>query len=458
MRLTTRRRRRLGTQIATVLLTVALLGPTAGVRAQDNGSSSEGSWPQWRGPLGTGSAPTGNPPLHWSTERNIRWKAAIPGRGSATPIVWGDRVFVFSAAATGGDGVSQGGLFARLKRRVLGSVSPGDVHQYVVTALARLDGRVLWQQVATEEAPHEGRHATGSWASPSGVADGEQVCAFFGSRGLFCYDLDGRLLWERDFGDMEIRMEFGEGASPALYGETIIINWDHQGQSFITALDKRTGEDRWRVDRDEVTSWSTPLIVEHAGGAQVVTSATNRVRSYDVATGQTVWESEGVTMNAIPTPVAADGVVYVTSGYRDNRLLAVRLADASGDITGTEAVVWSLDRDTPYVPSPLLHQGILYLLKSNSGVLSAFDAQTGARIYGPERLPGVRSVYASPVAVDDRIYIASREGTILAIKAGHDFEVLATNELEDEFDASPAIAGDELYLRGRGYLYCIAAR
>jgi outer membrane protein assembly factor BamB len=288
------------------------------------------------------------------------------------------------------------------------------------------------------------------------VADGEQVCAFFGSRGLFCYDLDGDFLWERDFGDMEIRMEFGEGASPALYGDTIIINWDHQGQSFITALDKRTGEDRWRVDRDEVTSWSTPLIVEHAGGAQVVTSATNRVRSYDVATGQTVWESEGMTTNAIPTPVAADGVVYVTSGYRDNRLLAVRLADASGDITGTEAVVWSLDRDTPYVPSPLLHQGILYLLKSNSGVLSAFDAQTGARVYGPQRLPGVRSVYASPVAVGDRIYIASREGTTLVIKAGQDFEVLATNELDDEFDASPAIAGDELYLRGQGYLYCIA--
>jgi outer membrane protein assembly factor BamB len=455
MTMTMRYRRKVA-RIAAVLLTAAMLGPVAGARAQDDGGAGEGSWPQWRGPLGTGSAITGNPPLDWSNERNIRWKAEIPGRGSATPIVWGDRVFVFSAAATDDDGGSQGGLFARLRRRVTGAVGPGDVQQYVVTALDRLDGRVLWQQVATEEAPHEGRHATGSWASPSGVADGEQVCAFFGSRGLFCYDLDGRLLWERDFGDMEIRMEFGEGASPALYGDTIIVNWDHQGQSFITALDKRTGEDRWRVDRDEVTSWSTPLIVEHAGGAQVVTSATNRVRSYDVATGQTVWESEGVTMNAIPTPVAADGVVYVTSGYRDNRLLAVRLADASGDITGTEAVVWSLDRDTPYVPSPLLHQGILYLLKSNSGVLSAFDAQTGARVYGPERLPGVRSVYSSPVAVGDRIYIASREGTTLVIKAGQDFEVLATNELDDEFDASPAIAGDELYLRGQGYLYCIA--
>ncbi len=457
MSVTISRRRCRRVRVAVVLLAVAVLGPPTGVRAQDNRSPGEGHWPQWRGPSGTGSATTGSPPLEWSDQRNIRWRAEIPGGGSATPIVWGDRVFVFSAAATGQDGESQGGLFARLRRRVMGGVGPGDVQQYLVTALARSDGRVLWRQVATQEAPHEGRHATGSWAAPSGVVDGEQVCAFFGSPGLYCYDLDGRLLWERDFGDLEIRMEFGEGASPALHGETIVINWDHQGQSFITALDKRTGEERWRVDRDEITSWATPLIVEHAGGAQVVTSATNRVRSYDLATGQTVWETAGVTMNAIPSPVAADGVVYVTSGYRDSRLFAVSLADASGDITDTEAVIWSLDRDTPYVPSPLLHQGILYLVKSNSAVLSAFDAHTGARLYGPERLPGIRNLYASPVAVGDRIYISGREGTTLVITAGPDFEVLASNELDDGFDASPALAGDEIYLRGQNFLYSIAA-
>ena len=302
-------------------------------------------------------------------------------------------------------------------------------------------------KVATRPAP---------WASPSGVADDEQVCAFFGSRGLYCYDHDGQLLWDRDFGDLEIRMEFGEGASPVLYGDTIVINWDHQGQSFITALDKRTGEERWRVDRDEITSWATPLVVEHAGGAQVVTSASNRVRSYDLSTGRTVWESEGVTMNAIPSPVAADGVVYVTSGYRGNRLLAVRLADASGDISNSNALVWSLDRDTPYVPSPLLHDGILYLVKGNSGILSAFDAKSGERLYGPERLPGIRSVYASPVAVGDHIYVPGREGTTLVIRAGREFEVVARNALDDGFDASPAPAGDELYLRGQNYLYCIA--
>ena len=438
-----------------VILAAVMMGLTLGAEAQDIGLG-EAYWPQWRGPSGTGSTTSGNPPLEWSDSHNIRWRVELPGLGSASPIVWGDRVFVFSATPTGAGGGSQGGLFARLRRRIVGGVGPSDVQQYIVTALARSDGRVLWQEVANEESPHEGRHATGSWASSSGVADGEQVCAFFGSRGLYCFDHDGRLLWERDFGDMDIRMEFGEGASPALHGDTLIINWDHQGQSFITALDKRTGEERWRVDRDEITSWATPLVVEHAGGTQVVTSATNRVRSYDLATGETLWESEGVTMNAIPSPVAADGVVYVTSGYSGNRLLAVRLAGASGDITDSDAVMWSLDRDTPYVPSPLLHQGLLYLVKGNSGVLSAFDAASGARVYGPERLPGVRSLYASPVAVGDRIYIPGREGTTLVIKAGRHFDVLASNRLDDGFDASPAVAGDELYLRGQNYLYCIA--
>ena len=162
-------------------------------------------------------------------------------------------------------------------------------------------------------------------------------------------------------------------------------------------------------------------------------------------------------MNAIPSPVAADGIVYVTSGFRGNRLLAIRLANASGDVTDSDAVVWSLDRDTPYVPSPLLHRGVLYLVKSNSGILSAFDAASGERLYGPQRLPGIRSLYASPVAAGDRVYVAGREGTTLVLKAGPEFEVLATNELADGFDASPAIVGDELYLRGRRYLYCITS-
>ena len=339
----------------------------------------------------------------------------------------------------------------------MGGIAANEVLRFTVLAFSRHDGRVLWKRVAVEELPHEGTHQTGSFASPSAVADDEQVCAFFGSRGLYCYNLDGRLLWERDFGDMTIRLGFGEGASPVLYGDTIVVNWDHQGQSFITALDKRTGRERWRVERDEQSSWAMPLVVEHGGRAQVVTSATSRVRSYDLETGRLLWEADGLTQNAIPSPVAAGGMVFVTSGYSGNRLWAIRLAAAEGDISDGNAIAWSLDEDTPYVPSPLLHDGILYLLKSNRGVLSAYDAETGHRHYGPERLPGIRNVYASPVAAGGRIYIISREGTTLVIADGPRVNVLATNVLEDRFDASPAVVGDAIYLRGREFLYCIAS-
>ena len=255
---------------------------------------------------------------------------------------------------------------------------------------------------------------------------------------------------------MRIRLGFGEGASPALYRDTIVVNWDHQGQSFITALDKHTGEQRWRVERDEQTSWSTPLVVAREEHAQVVTSGSSRVRAYDLETGRLVWENEGVTENAIPSPVASEGMVFVTSGYRGNQLWAIRLENAYGDISGTDAIAWSLEEDTPYVPSPLLYDGILYLLKSNSGVISAFDAETGQRFYGPVRLPGIRSVYASPVGAAGRIYITSRDGTTLVIEKGAEFNVLAANSLDDGFDASLAVVGDAIYLRGQEFLYCIA--
>lgn len=414
-------------------------------------------WPQWRGPRATGVAPAGDPPVSWSESDNVRWKVALPGDGSASPVVWGDRVFVLSAVPDGSGEGSGGGFFTRLRRRIMGTVGTGEQLRFVVLALDRRDGSVVWERTAVTEEPHEGRHGTGSWASASAVTDGDVVCAFFGSRGVYCYDLDGEPLWGRDLGDMRIRMGFGEGASPALHGDSLVVVWDHEGQSFITALDKRTGEERWRTDRDEMTSWSTPLVVEAPGGSQVVTSATDGVRSYDVATGRLVWEGQGVTMNAIPTPVAADGRVYLMSGYRGSRLYAVDLSAARGDITGTDAVVWTLDRDTPYVPSPVLYDGTLYFTKSNSGVLSAYDAETGRHLFGPERLPGVRNLYASPVAAAGRLYVTSRDGATAVLEAGDSLSVLSVNHLDDEFDASPAVAGGELYLRGRAFLYCIAA-
>ncbi len=438
-----------------VCVVILTFGTARTVVSQEDSAEGD-AWPQWRGPLATGEAPGATPPLHWSESQNIRWKVEIPGHGSGTPLVWNDRVFVTTAIPAGKSDQSDG-FFRGLKRRVFGTVGATETHQYAVLAIDRHDGQVVWKQVAQKEAPHEGRHRTGSWASPSAVTDGEVLCAFFGSRGLYCYNMNGHPLWDRDFGDMNIRMGFGEGASPALHGETIVVVWDHEGQSFITALDKRTGEERWRAERDEMTSWATPLIVEHNGRVQVITSGTNRVRSYDLETGMLLWNGPGVTLNAIPSPVAGNGVVYLTSGFRSSELYAVKLDAAQGNITDTGAMVWSLDKNTPYVPSPLLHANILYFTKSNSGILSAYDAETGQLHYGPERLPGVRSVYASPVAANGRIYIPSREGTTSVIATGTTFEVLAANQLEDGFDASPALADGEIYLRGQRYLYCIAA-
>jgi outer membrane protein assembly factor BamB len=241
-----------------------------------------------------------------------------------------------------------------------------------------------------------------------------------------------------------------------LYGNRIVIVWDHQGPSFVVALDKNTGQEVWRSERKEIDSWATPLVVEHDGRAQVVTSGMNRLRSYDLETGKIVWETEGVTMNPIPSPVAADGMVFVTSGFRGNKLKAIRLADARGDLAGTNAIAWTLDHDTPYVPSPLLYDGILYLLKTNSGILSAYDAKTGNVHYQLQRLESVPNVFASPVAASGRIYIPGREGTTIVLKSGTSYEVLAKNALDDGFDASPALVDKEIYLRGYKSLYAIA--
>ncbi|MFQ5907168.1 MAG: PQQ-binding-like beta-propeller repeat protein, partial [bacterium] len=295
-------------------------------------SDFKGYWPQWRGPQATGVAPHGDPPVEWDEDKNVRWKIEIPGKGHASPIVWGEKVFVLTAIETDKAVESQEAEEDEQQlpewRRRMGRKAT-KVHQFAVLAIDRRDGKILWQRTAREEFPHEGTHEEGSWASNSPVTDGEHVYAYFGSRGLHCFDMQGNLLWEKDFGDMSTRMSFGEGSSPALYGNTIVVNWDHEGQSFIIALDKRTGKELWKVDRDEATSWATPIVVEHNGNPQVVVSATKRVRSYDLATGELIWECGGMTLNVIPSPVADNGMVYVTSGFRGNALLAIRLDLAS---------------------------------------------------------------------------------------------------------------------------------
>jgi outer membrane protein assembly factor BamB len=331
------------------------------------------------------------------------------------------------------------------------------MQRFVVLALRRSDGKVIWERMVREELPHEGTHPTGSFAAASAATDGERVFAHFGSRGLYAFDKEGKRLWEKDLGRMTVKLGFGEGSSPALAADRLVVQWDHEGESFVVALDKKTGRELWRNKREEGTSWATPLVVEHAGRAQVVTSATNKVRSYDLASGALVWEAAGMTANVIPTPVLhEDGLVLLASGFRGNALLAVKLAQAKGEVAGPPAIAWRYDRDTPYTPSPLLYGDELYFLKGNNGMLSCLDARTGERHYGPERLEGVPNVYASPLGADGRIYVAGREGSTAVVRRGPRFEVLATNVLDDGFDASPVAVGSELYLRGRRFLYRIS--
>jgi len=268
--------------------------------------------------------------------------------------------------------------------------------------------------------------------------------------------MDGEPQWEKDLGEMQTKHEHGEGSSPALYGVTLVVNWDPEGQSFVAAFDKRTGRQRWRAARDEVTSWATPIVIEHAGKQQVIISGTHRVRGYDLATGALIWECAGLSANIVASPVAADGMVYAGSSYDKRALLAIRLDGAKGDITETDRVLWRRTRGTPYVPSPLLYGNSLYFLRHYQGILSRVDTTTGEDQGGPFRLGGLRDIYASPVAAADRIYITDRNGTTLVISHDDNPSVLAQNRLDDSFSASAALVGNEIILRGEKNLYCIA--
>ena len=325
----------------------------------------------------------------------------------------------------------------------------------LVTAYDRHDGSVEWKRVAIERMPHEARHLESGWATASPVTDGERIYAHFGSAGTYAYTLAGELVWKIDLGDMTTRLGYGEGSSPALWGDTLVINWDHEGKSFIVALDKRTGKKRWRKDRPgELTSWSTPVIQEHEGRVHVIVAGAQRTRGYDIRDGEVLWSVSGLGMNVIPTPIYDAGILYLASGKRDSpKMLAVDLRGARGDLDGTGAVLWARDRDTPYVSTPLLYRGQLYFFKHVLSFLTSADAATGRTLF-TERV-GLGNVFASPVAAAGRIYLLGREGKALVLEPGPTLKILAENQLADGFDASPVIVGGDLYLRGRRFLYAV---
>lgn len=408
--------------------------------------AADDDWPRWRGPLDNGIA-RGDAPVEWNESKNIAWKAAIPGRGHSSPVIWGDRIFLTTAVPTSPIQTPGGG------RGPGGGAGAGVEHKFVVMALDRNTGKILWEQTATVAAPHEGYHQRyGSFASNSPVTDGKRLYAFFGSRGLYAYTLDGKSVWKKEFPPMKVRLQFGEGVPTVLHGDRLLLNFDQESDSYLVALDKSNGKELWRVARDEQSSWSPPFVVEHAGRKQVILAASNKVRAYDLASGKVIWECGGLGSNVIPAPVTQNGVVYVMSGHRNPNLMAIQLG-RDGDLTGT--ILWSNQRGNSYTPSPVLADGKLYFI-SDSGMLSCLNAATGEPYYLQQRLPKPYSFKASPVAVNGKLYLSTENGDIVVVKMGEKFEVLATNSMGDQmFIASPAVAGGSLYLRGPDTLYCV---
>ena len=421
--------------------------------------STQDHWPTWRGPLGSGVAPMGNPPLTWSETRNIRWKVPVPGKGTSSPIVWRDRIFFLTAIETDHAGTPEPAQASEPNEPVPfhGGKNPKNVYKFDVVCLDLATGQTLWQRTACETVPHEGHHPDHGFASYSPVTDGVHVWASFGSRGVHCYDLNGEHKWSRDLGRMKTKMMFGEGSSPTLAGDALIVVMDHEGDSAIYALDKNTGRTLWTQARDEDTAWSTPAVAVVEGKMQVVVSATNRIRSYDVGTGEMIWQCGGQTQNVIPSPIVSGGLVFCTSGFRGSELQAIELGH-TGDLTGTRAVRWQVSKATPYVPSPILYGDNLYVCSMNRAAISCYHATTGRLNFVEERLEGVKDIYASPVGAAGRIYFVGRKGVTEVIRNVETLEVLATNKLDDEFDASPAIVGDRILLKGKRNLYCIEGR
>ena len=321
--------------------------PATGVKAETTDDLRSKNWHHWRGPEANGVSRTATPPIEWNEGKNIRWKVAIDGNGSSTPIIWEDKVFLLTAIDTG---IVDPSLPKPEDQpdRVFGIKFPNTTYRFVVLCLDRETGKELWRRTATENIPHEGHHGDNDFASASPTTDGERLYCWFGSAGLFCYDLDGKKLWERDLGKAYMAASLGEGCSPVVHDGRLVVVRDQQRQSYIEVLDATSGKTLWRADRDEPNAWATPRVIEYSGRVQVITSASNMVRSYDLHSGKIIWQCRGLTGNVIPSPVVENDVVYCMSGYQGYSLLALPLS-AEGDVSKGDAIVWKKDRATPYI-------------------------------------------------------------------------------------------------------------
>ncbi|MBM3810832.1 MAG: serine/threonine protein kinase [Acidimicrobiia bacterium] len=417
-----------------------------------------GDWIQFRGPGSAGVAPDGNLPERWSPTENIVWKTEIPGMGWSSPVVSGGRIFLTSVVSSEAGEAPKKGLYFGGNRG-----TPKDAHRWMVYAVEFKTGKKLWEREVHKGVPEVARHLKNSFASETPVTDGERVYAYFGSAGLFCFDLNGKLLWSQKWGPYETRYGWGSAASPVLHEGRIYIVNDNDVQSFLVALDKKTGKQIWRVERDEKSNWATPFIWSNGRRTEIVTPGTKRVRSYDLD-GKLLWELGGMSSIAIPTPFARHGLLYLTSGYVGDQVRPVFAVKpgASGDIslkpgqTSNEHVAWFHPQAGPYNPSPIVYGDYYYTL-FDRGFFTAHDAKTGKEVYGKVRIDEAAAAFtSSPWAYNGKIFALSEDGDTFVIQAGAEYKLLGKNTLDEMCMATPAIADGSLILRTASKLYRIA--
>lgn len=431
-------------KFAATLFLLVLLNPTLMACQIDN----DGHWPAWRGPTMNGhAAAAANPPTEWSESKNIKWKTELPGLGNSTPNVWGDKIILTTAIPTGRTVESRG-------KDSAGETKPVEFHQLMVLAYDLETGEEIWKTEVSEAIPHSVHHQTGSFASASTVTDGQKIFAFFGSLGLYALDMDGNQIWKYELPVMETVSNFGEGASPVLHQNILIIPWDGEGQSFVAGVDASTGKEVWKTMRETNSSWSTPLIVKDGDEYVAVVSGSNHTRAYDVQSGEELWSCGGMSSNPTSSPVADDNVVFVGNSFRGNVIQAIDFQEATGDLTQTPKLLWTHRGSASYVPTPVVVDGKLYFLRGSRGILNCLDVKTGEPVNPGKRI-GLKNVHASPLVAANRIYISSREGDTVVIDPDQDCKILANNHLDDVFDASPIAIGNSLILRGKSNLYCI---
>lgn len=440
--------RRVWTAGLLILVTSAIVGEV--VRAQTS------NWPQWRGPNSSGISNEVSLPTEWSEAKNIRWKTGIPGRGHSSPIVWGARVFLTSSiegpVVPGAEAVRH----IRKGQEYRHPDSVGADHSYTMKLLClELEtGKILWEKTVYEGTVYDNRHRKNTYASATPATDGKYIYLSFEAEGLYCYDFDGKRIWKTSLGKIA-KGGMGPGTSPVLFENLVILQCDQEyGEgSFIAAVDKQSGKEVWRVSRSHRRSWATPLLVKTGGRTELVASGTESIVAYDPATGKELWRAPGVVSNPIPSPVTGQDLVFFSAGSETKRAIAIRLG-GNGDLTNTANIVWSYDKGTAYVPSPILYGDYLYLL-TDAGAITCLEAKTGAVIY-QARMPVAARFTASPVAFEGKILIVSEDGDAFVLRAGPKPEVLNANSLDEPVYASPAISNGKILLRGANNLYCIA--